>query len=154
MSTAPVSLSSSLSSRGPVDSQKGLAPVRSGNKSGYIDHSGAFAINPQFDAVTEFKHGFALVKLGNNRAIIDKSGKFVLNPGQLTIMGDDISDGLVAVRSENGLGYAQSSGEWTIPPTRALGVAGPVHKGIAAIRVEIRVARFGEKCDPTSSPTT
>jgi hypothetical protein len=63
---------------------EGLARARSrgqgffsGSKWGFIDSTGAFRIEPQFDAANAFRNGLALVEVGNTRGYIDHQGKFV-----------------------------------------------------------------------------
>jgi hypothetical protein len=60
----------------------GLANVEmrsaSGQKiCGYIDHTGAFVIKPQFQAAGPFVNGLALAALNGEEGYIDKSGTFV-----------------------------------------------------------------------------
>ena len=51
----------------------GLAGVKVGDKWGYIDKSGNFVINPQFDRVSQFApNGLAYVKSGELYGYIDK----------------------------------------------------------------------------------
>lgn len=75
---------------------EGLAGVRVGNKYGYIDKTGKYVINPQFDQAFPFNEGLAMVvirekSIGNSNSntaseyteklgYIDKSGKYVWNP--------------------------------------------------------------------------
>ena len=66
---------------GRVTFSEGLAPVKIGDKSGYIDRSGHFVINPQFDLALPFIDGLALVTKGRGPDAelgwIDKTGKYV-----------------------------------------------------------------------------
>ena len=43
----------------------GLALVRIGGGSGFIDKTGSFVINPQFDAARSFSEGLASVRIGD-----------------------------------------------------------------------------------------
>lgn len=45
----------------------GLFPAKSGDKWGYIDTTGKFVINPQFDEARLFQEGLAAVEIGGNR---------------------------------------------------------------------------------------
>ena len=69
---------------GRVTFSDGLAAVRVGEKSGYIDKSGNYVINPQFDLALPFVGGLALVAVGHGPGDpgsyigwIDKKGTFV-----------------------------------------------------------------------------
>jgi len=53
----------------------GLARVQIGDKWGYINLKGEFAIKPQYDFAIDFRDGFALVWLGKNVFIINTDGK-------------------------------------------------------------------------------
>jgi hypothetical protein len=64
-----------------------LAPVKLGDKFGYVDRTGRIAISPQFLAAYPFSEGLAWVDLGDRMGAIDRSGKVVLRatpglPGQ------------------------------------------------------------------------
>lgn len=53
-------------------------------KFGFIDHSGRFVINPQYDNVLDFKNGYAKVFVGSGTeaksGYIDKTGKTIWQP--------------------------------------------------------------------------
>jgi len=53
-------------------------------KFGFIDHSGHFVINPQYDNAWDFKNGFAKVGVGKGddakTGYIDKTGKTIWQP--------------------------------------------------------------------------
>jgi hypothetical protein len=51
-----------------------------GNRFGYIDKTGKFAINPQFDRAGDFEQGLAPVWVGGRQGYIDKNGKYVWSP--------------------------------------------------------------------------
>jgi hypothetical protein len=51
-----------------------------GGKWGYIDKTGKYIINPQFDEAMGFNEGLASVRIGDKWGYIDKNGKFVWNP--------------------------------------------------------------------------
>jgi len=69
-----------------LDFQENLAPVESGDRWGYINPNGTFAINPQFDSAYEFKDGLAMVVLNKQLGYINASGKFVLHPRQPKVL--------------------------------------------------------------------
>ena len=47
---------------------------------GFIDPTGKFVINPQFDEAESFNNGLAWVKAGGRFGYINASGKYVWNP--------------------------------------------------------------------------
>ena len=75
----------------PFDSasyfSEGLVAVRIGGdagKYGWIDKTGKYVINPQFDYATGFLEGLACVRIGDRNTgkygYIDKTGKYVIKP--------------------------------------------------------------------------
>jgi hypothetical protein len=57
-----------------------LARIKIGDKWGYIDKTGKFVINPQFDFARDFSEGLAAVKIGGKCGYINKTGKIVIKP--------------------------------------------------------------------------
>ena len=47
---------------------------------GYINRSGSFVINPQFDGGGNFLAGIAPVWIGDREGYINKRGQYVWNP--------------------------------------------------------------------------
>ena len=62
------------------------AAVRSGDKWGYINNTGNFRIDPQFDFAFGFDGDLAPVRINNKLGFIDKTGKIAIPPS-----ADDIS---------------------------------------------------------------
>lgn len=62
------------------DFSEGYAYAKKGGKVGFIDNTGNWVIQPQFDAVRDFKNGYAAAKMGDLWGLIDKSGKWVIQP--------------------------------------------------------------------------
>ncbi len=52
----------------------GMARVEVNDKWGYINTTGATAIQPQFESATDFENGYAVVKINGGWAVIDKKG--------------------------------------------------------------------------------
>jgi hypothetical protein len=85
--------------------------VRSGDdttgKWGFIDKTGHYVINPQFDSAEPFSDGLAAVRIGGwetgKFGFIDKTGHIVINP-QFDFVSA-FSDGLAAVRIGSKWGY-------------------------------------------------
>ena len=46
-------------------------------KDGFIDKTGKYVINPQFDIAFDFSEGLAGIWIGGKRGYIDKTGKIV-----------------------------------------------------------------------------
>ncbi len=57
-----------------------FAPVKSGDKWGYINEGGKFIIAPQYDFAFGFDNGLAVVEVGGKYGFIDEGGKYVINP--------------------------------------------------------------------------
>ena len=91
-----------------------LFPLQCSNKkTGFIDKSGKFVINPQFDYNADFYEGLARVGIGSKWGFIDKSGKFVINP-----QFDDAADfyeGLATVNVGDKWGFSDKSGKIISP---------------------------------------
>ena len=67
-----------------------------GDKWGYIDRTGKFAISPRFDHFqSNFADGFAWIEVGGRYGFIDRTGEFVVAPTFL--WGADFSDGMARV---------------------------------------------------------
>lgn len=68
---------------GRLTYSEGLAPVKIGGQSGYINRTGSFVIrSPQFDVAFPFINGRAAVVVGGYIRWIDKTGKYIWNPMQ------------------------------------------------------------------------
>src|SRR5262249_37058689 len=79
-------------------SSEGLAAVRIGAKSGYIDTHGTVVIQPQFDHAGQFSEGVAAAGIGDKNGYIDKQGTFVIMPSFEVADLFAFSEGLAAVR--------------------------------------------------------
>ncbi len=55
-----------------------LEPWEKGGKWGFVDSSGTFKVDPQFEKVLPFSQGFAAVRKGDKWGFIDKSGTMVI----------------------------------------------------------------------------
>ena len=83
-------------------------------KYGFIDKSGKFVIEPQFEFANDFCDGLARVKIDEKWGYIDKSGKFVIEP-QFEF-ADDFSEGLAIVTINDEYGFIDKSGKFVIEP--------------------------------------
>lgn len=70
------------SSRVSTDFSEGLAAVAKGgsDKYGYIDKTGQFRIQPEFEGAGPFSEGLAPVKTNGRWGYVDREGRFVIAP--------------------------------------------------------------------------
>jgi hypothetical protein len=113
-----------------------------GRKQGYIDHTGCFAIAPQFDIALSFSEGFAGVELREKWGFVNKVGKFIVLPSFVSVRS--FSDGLAAVEvgslyvgnldsyKPNQWGFIDSTGKLVIPARFDDVWLGFLHGSIAA----------------------
>jgi WG containing repeat len=57
---------------------QGLAPVRIGEKWGFLNHSGTFVVEPKYQSAKPFFDSRALVKINGKYGYIDQSGEMVI----------------------------------------------------------------------------
>ena len=84
-------------------------------KYGFIDKSGKFVIEPQFEFANDFCDGLARVQINEKFGFIDKSGKFVIEP-KFDWIDFSLSKGLVRVKIDEKWGYIDKSGKFVIEP--------------------------------------
>jgi hypothetical protein len=89
-------------------------PVKAGNKWGYIDKTGKYVINAQFEDANRFSDGLAPVKLGGKYGYIDKTGKYVIS-AQFDFAGL-FSDGIAPVELGGKWGFIDKTGKYLISP--------------------------------------
>jgi hypothetical protein len=63
-----------------TDAGKYRAAVKIHDQYGYIDETGEFVIDPDFDEAWVFIHGSAVVKRGGQYGLIDKMGDWIVEP--------------------------------------------------------------------------
>lgn len=103
----------------PGDFKEGLAPVGKQDKWGFIDKTGAFAIEPAFDRARPFSEGLASVQVENKWGAVNHAGQLVVAP-----VYDDVlafHHGLAIVRGERS-GFINTKGELVID-FQALGIS-------------------------------
>ena len=84
-------------------------------KWGYIDQTGSYVINPQFDFANQFSEGAAVVALGGKCGLIDETGAYIVNP-MYANLAIGASNGLLWFADDNGkLGYIDTTGKEVIP---------------------------------------
>lgn len=99
-------------------------------KMGFIDKTGRFAIEPQYQEAGDFHEGMAAVQVDDKCGFIDKTGKMVIPP-QFYGVGN-FSDGLALfVNFERKQGFIDKSGEIILGPYDA--VLTPFEDGLALV---------------------
>ena len=98
---------------------------------GYIDTTGSYVINPQFDEAGDFHKGLALVKFGGKWGFIDTTGRYVVNPQFDDAF--DFSEGLARVKFGGKWGYIDTTGCYVINPQ--FGDAEDFNEGLAAVEL-------------------
>jgi len=101
-----------------------------GNRWGFVDRSGHWAIEPRFVSYGNFAEGLAWAAEKNTPfGYIDKTGAWIIPPRFRH--ATDFSEDLAAVEDKNGRwGYIRKDGSWAIEPR--FGSAQPFHEGRAA----------------------
>lgn len=125
---------------------EGLEPMQTqwkpgmtnGNKFGYLNAKGEFAIAPQFSLALPFSEGLAAVRDVFNRygykyGYIDLTGKYVIMPQFEEAFG--FSEGLAQVGDTNHLmGFIDRSGKWVVKPQfRAFSRHSNFSEGLACV---------------------
>ncbi len=114
----------------------GLAPVLVGDKWGFIDVHGGFAIPPQYDDATGFTGGTARVTSGDQFLSIDKTGAVLLR----TTMAFTCFCGaaLAPVQVGDLWGYIDEQGKVAIAPR--FEAAAPFEEGLARVWISGKVS--------------
>jgi WG repeat protein len=96
---------------------EGLVPAQKDEKWGYMDTSGRFVIEPQYDGAHSFSEGLAGVLVGKKWGFIDRSGRFVIRP-KYTLSYDgrnhQFSEGLALVYLQTQCAYIDKTGKMLI----------------------------------------
>jgi hypothetical protein len=87
---------------------EGLMPAASGGKWGFIDTTGKWVVDPQFEAAWPFEDGLAPVRVGGRWGYIDQKGKFVVNPQYDSPEG--FHDGYATFGSGGKFGFIDTKG--------------------------------------------
>src|SRR5262249_18632569 len=96
------------------DFRKGLAPVKYQGKWGFIDRTGSFLIQPQFDWAYSFHEGLARARIGEKEGYIDQNGKWAIQPQFDS--GGDFEKGLASVQFGEKVGLIDKSGKLVVGP--------------------------------------
>ncbi len=119
-----------------------LAPVVVGNKLGYIDRSGKFAIQPRFpvdprnifrQSTYQFSEGLACVDEAGKWGYITEAGNLVI-PAQYD-SGERFSEGLARVELDHCYGYIDKTGRLVVP-ARYESAARTFCEGLAGVEID------------------
>jgi len=116
----------------PFGFTEGLAPAGSGGKWGFIDTTGKWIIDPQFERAGNFADGLAPVVVGGRTGYIDSKGKFVVNPQY--DFGDEFYEGLAVFTSAGKMGFIDTKGR-AVCDAKFLAAA-HFSDGLAAVKTE------------------
>jgi len=83
---------------------EGLAYVRSGDKYGYVDHTGKVVINFQYGSTWNFSDGCAYVSGDGKNSFIDPQGKTIVDLSKYEDL-EEYSEGLVGVSDGKKWGF-------------------------------------------------
>jgi hypothetical protein len=87
----------------------GLLPAASGGKWGFMDTTGKWVIDPQFEGVAGFADGRAPVKVGGRIGYVDLTGKFVVNPQY--DQGNEFDEGYASFANGGKWGFIDTGGK-------------------------------------------
>lgn len=113
---------------------EGLAPELKGKLYGYVDESGNFVIQPQFQTVKDFSEGLAFVRTAKKFLIIDKFDNVI---GKVDDNVDDFLDtdgDLTRVRANGKYGFINGTGQFVIKPE--FNSSGCLSEGLIAVEVD------------------
>jgi len=115
----------------------GLAPAVSGGKWGYIDTTGKWVIDPQFEGAKNFGDGLAPVTVGGRTGYINEKGRFVVNPqydpetlGSL----NEFYDGYARFASGGKVGFIDTKGR--VVSDAKFPLALPFSEGLAPVNTK------------------
>ena len=115
------------------DFAQGLAAVEVGNKTGFIDTTGALVIAAKWitGPHPKFADGRALVQIGDKWGYIARTGRLVIQP--LSRIAVDFSEQLTLVEVDHRWGFIDTTGAIAIAPQFYLAM--PFSEGLAAAQV-------------------
>ena len=90
------------------------AKVKINSKYGFIDKTGKYIINPQYDELDWFREGFAGVKIDGKWGFVDFFGTVVIKPVYDSVCW--FSDGLAVVSIKKRYGAINKMGQYVIYP--------------------------------------
>ena len=111
---------------------EGLAPAFQGGKCGFINPSGDWRIDPQFENCLAFSDGLAPVWVGGRVGYIDTKGRFAVNPQFAD--GGEFYEGLARVFIDGKFGFIDAKGNFVVPAQYLS--AGYFGNGLAPVRTD------------------
>jgi len=129
-----VSMDRPLASLSRFSEGLAAAQAKSGGKWGYVDWTGSFVIQPQFDRADDFSQELAAVAIGATWFYVTPSGALALvtpHYRSYSFTADGLA--LVQEKRDGRYGYIRRNGSWAIPPAYA--EARPFSQGLAPVRV-------------------
>jgi hypothetical protein len=116
----------------PTGFTAGIAAAASSGKWGFIDTTGKWVIDPQFESALDFADGPAPVMVGGRWGYIDQKGKFVVNPQYDS--GGEFFEGLAVFRQGDKLGLIDTKGRVVVDAKFLL--FGQFSDGLAPVKTE------------------
>lgn len=96
------------------DFEEGLAPIKRGEKWGFVDTAGKVVEAFVWDDATSFKEGFAFVKFNHLWGLLDSGLRLICEQRWEEVR--DFSEGLAAVAKDGLYGFIDSTGVYVIQP--------------------------------------
>ena len=88
--------------------------VSVGDKWGFIDKTGKYVVEPQFDKIKDFSEGLASVEVGGKWGFINKTGKYIV--GSRFDNAGEFSEGLANVKIKGKWGFIDKTGKYAVEP--------------------------------------
>ncbi len=146
---AKVVIQSTFSTLG--DFEDGLAPAQlPAGSYGYIDKTGEFVIEPQFDFAAKFSEGFAAFRTDGLWGYVNSSGSTAIEASFSSAR--PFSDGLAAVEGFNGWSYINTAGSTELSPSFQVTDAGEFKDGLAPVQTVDGWGFIDKKGNPVITP--
>jgi hypothetical protein len=150
--TSPAKLSIEPQFTSAGDFFDGLAPVQlPGQLYGFIDESGNFVIEAQYDFAQPISEGKAAVRIDGLWGFINSDGNTIVEPKYSDAR--PFSDGLAAVETFDGWVYIDESGNEIINPTFQISSAGEFVDGLAPIETSDGWGFINKSGSPVITPS-
>lgn len=99
----------------PFNEGQTATPAQQSGRWGYVQRDGRWEIAPRFQEAFSFpEQGPARIKENDRYGYLNRQGQLVVGASYLEAR--DFHEGLAAVRNEQGWGFIDTLGKWTIPP--------------------------------------
>ena len=125
-----------------LDFQQGLLALRKGEKWGFIDKTGKWAISPEWDDVDIFhEDGLAIVTKDKKLGFVDTRGNLVIPATWFEAR--HMSGGVVAVRDETKWGLLNTDGTTVVEPAWEFVPPQVLDEGLFGFQVDYKARRMG-----------